>query len=218
MWKQVIFYIKSVFCSGWFRLHGIHSSWVLCDGRLPKLEAEGEIVIGEKLIVRGRLLPCEVGAVASGYLHIGDRVFINQGVVVVSHCEIEIGDDTGIGEFAAIYDTNHHAVDESHPTKCAPIIIGSNVWIGRNVTVLPGSKIGDHTVVAAGSIVKGELPPRVLAVGNPARPVKELDVSDGWKRIGRGEIKPQPKRMRDKDRRQGSRGATCPDAVLEIKE
>jgi maltose O-acetyltransferase len=56
------------------------------------------------------------------------------------------------------------------------------VWLGRSVIVLPGSKIGDHTVVAAGSIVKGDLPPRVLAAGNPARVVRELNVPDGWRR------------------------------------
>jgi acetyltransferase-like isoleucine patch superfamily enzyme len=48
--------------------------------------------------------------------------------------------------------------------------------------VLPGSKIGDHTVVSAGSVVRGDLPPRVLAVGNPATPVKDLEIPDGWRR------------------------------------
>jgi len=48
--------------------------------------------------------------------------------------------------------------------------------------VLPGSKIGDHTVVGARSVVRGELPPRVLAVGNPAKAVKQLEIPDGWRR------------------------------------
>jgi acetyltransferase-like isoleucine patch superfamily enzyme len=152
----------------------------------------GEVTIGEKLIVRGRITPCNIGAAKSAYLHIGDRVFINQGAAVVAHHGIEIGDDTLIGEFSAIYDTNYHAVDVDHPTKYAPVIIGSNVWLGRNVTVLPGSKIGDHTVVATGSVVNGELPPRVLAVGNPARPVKMLNSPDGWRRSGRGGLVPEP--------------------------
>ena len=118
----------------------------------------------------------------NAYLHIGDRVFINQGASVVAHCQIEIGDDTKIGDFAAIYDTNHHAVDPAHPAKAAPVTIGSNVWLGRGVLVLPGSKIGDHTVIAAGSIVRGDLPPCVLAAGNPAQVVREFDVPDGWRR------------------------------------
>jgi acetyltransferase-like isoleucine patch superfamily enzyme len=101
---------------------------------------------------------------------------------VVAHCRIEIGDDTKIGDFAAIYDTNHHSLDPAHPAKPAPVIIGSNVWLGRGVLVLPGSKIGDHTVVAAGSIVRDDLPSRVLAAGNPAQVVRELDIPDGWRR------------------------------------
>jgi acetyltransferase-like isoleucine patch superfamily enzyme len=120
--------------------------------------------------------------VPTAYLHIGNRVGINNGASVVAHCGIEIGDNTLIGDFAAIYDSNHHSLDSSHPTRSAPVVIGANVWLGRNVTVLPGSKIGDYTVVAAGSIVNGDLPPRVLAVGNPAVPVKELDIPDRWHR------------------------------------
>lgn len=177
--------IRSAICSGWFRLRGVHSSWIEVDGLLPRLDARGEVTIGDRPYLRGRLLRCDIGAAPSAHLRIGDRVFINQGAVVVAHCGIEIGDDTMIGEFSAVYDTNHHAVDEEHPVKYAPVTIGANVWLGRNVTVLPGSKIGDHTVVSAGSIVNGELPPRVLAVGNPARPVKELKVSDGWERQAR---------------------------------
>jgi acetyltransferase-like isoleucine patch superfamily enzyme len=170
-------------CTLWFRVRRAQSSsWTYCTGRLPKLDTHGKVTIGRELTVRGRLLPCEIGAACFGTLHIGDRVHINQGAVVVAHADIEIGDDTMIGEFAAIYDTNHHPVDEAHPIRFAPVVIGRNVWLSRNVTVLPGSVIGDHTVVAVGSVVKGELPPRVLAAGDPARPVRELDSSDDWRR------------------------------------
>ncbi len=186
MQESLNFYIKSIICTGWFRLRGVRSSLILCSGRLPKLDTAGKITIGKKLIVRGRITPCDLGATRSAYLRIGDRVFINQGAVVVANYGIEIGDDTLVGEYSALYDTNHHAVDVAYPTRNAAIIIGSNVWLGRNVTVLPGSKIGDHTVVATGSVVRGDLPARVLAAGNPARPVKELDAPDGWRRNGRG--------------------------------
>jgi acetyltransferase-like isoleucine patch superfamily enzyme len=196
MWERLSFYVRSVICTTWFRLRGVRvSSWIVCQGWFPRLEARGEIIIGEALIVRNRILPCELGAVASAYLHIGDRVSINQGAVVTAHYGIEIGDDAMIGEFAAIYDTNHHPVDEIQPIKYAPVIIGTNVWLGRNVTVLPGSTIGDHTVVAAGSVVKGELPPRVLAVGNPARPVREVAASDGWRRGNRDGTHPKSRPM-----------------------
>jgi acetyltransferase-like isoleucine patch superfamily enzyme len=150
---------------------------------LPVLYCKGRISIGKRFSTRGRIAACELGtALPSAHLQIGDRVFINQGSSVVAYCQIEIGDDTKIGDFVGIYDTNHHIVDPAHSLKSAPVIIGSNVWLGRGVLVLPGSKIGDHTVVGAGSIVKGDLPPRVLAAGNPAQVVRELDIPDGWRR------------------------------------
>ena len=180
------FYVKSIACTAWFHLRGVRCSLILCSGQLPKLTVRGEVTVGEKLIVRSRIARSEIGAMDAASLRIGDRVGINQGVVAVAHSGITIGDDTLIGEFSALYDTNHHAVDATHPTSSAPIVIGSNVWLARNVTVLPGSRIGDHTVVAAGSVVRGELPPRVLAAGNPARPVKELAAPEGWRRTGRG--------------------------------
>ena len=175
--------LSSAVCSAWFRVRGIHCSLVACDGRLPVLYSKGRISIGERFSVRGRTVPCELGAaLPDAHLEIGDRVFINQGASVVAHCQIEIGDDTKIGDFAAIYDTNHHSLDPAHPAKSAPVIIGSNVWLGRGVLVLPGSKIGDHTVVAAGSIVRGDLPSHVLAAGDPAQVVRQLDIPVGWRR------------------------------------
>jgi maltose O-acetyltransferase len=63
-----------------------------------------------------------------------------------------------------------------------PVIIGKNVWLGNGVLVLPGSEIGDHTVVAARSVVRSSLPPRVLAAGNPARVIRQLDIPEGWRR------------------------------------
>jgi acetyltransferase-like isoleucine patch superfamily enzyme len=134
-------------------------------------------------MVRCYTVPCEIGAkTREARLQIGDRVFINQGASVLAANSIEIGNDCLIGDYAAVLDTNWHSVDSDSPVRSAPVVIGNNVWLCRGVTVLPGSKIGDHTVVAAGSVVRGELPPRVLASGNPAQPVRELTISDGWRR------------------------------------
>lgn len=181
--RSPAFYFKSAICNAWFRARGIKFSLVACEGRLPLLYSKGNVSIGSRFVVRGRILPCEIGAaLRNSSLQIGDRVFINQGASVVAYCHISIGDDTLIGEFATIYDTNHHRVDAHHSVKFAPVIIGANVWLGRGVVVLPGSKIGDYAVIAAGSIVKGDIPPRVLAAGNPAQAVRELEVPAGWRR------------------------------------
>ncbi len=175
-------YLKSAICTARFRMRGVKSPIVACDGRLPVLCAAGDITIGKRFSMRGPLLACELGAHTDARLEIGDRVFINQGAIVVASMHIENGNDTLIGEFSAIYDSNHHGLDPTHPAKSAPVIIGNNVWLCRGAVVLPGSKIGDHTVVAANSVVRGELPPCVLAAGNPAQVVRKLDIPEGYSR------------------------------------
>jgi acetyltransferase-like isoleucine patch superfamily enzyme len=181
--RGLAFYVKSALCSIWFRVRGMQSSLVACDGRVPVLYSSGTVTIGKRLVVRGRVARCEIGADApNACLQVGERVFINQGATIVASCHIEIGDDSSIGDFAAVYDSNYHRVDPYHPIQSAPVVIGSNVWLGRSVVVLPGSKVGDHTVVAAGSVVKGDLPPRVLAAGSPAQVVRELQIPAGWRR------------------------------------
>lgn len=176
-------YLKSAICTVRFRARGVRSPVVSCKGRLPVLYSKGQISIGERFAMRSPLSACELGADhRDARLEIGDRVFVNQGAIVVASSYIKIGDDSLIGEFSAIYDTNHHSLDPMHPARSAPVIIGNNVWLCRGVVVLPGSTIGDHTVVAVGSVVKGDLPPRVLAAGNPAQIVRKLDIPDSWSR------------------------------------
>jgi acetyltransferase-like isoleucine patch superfamily enzyme len=182
MKKTPYLYIKSAVCTALFRVHGFRSSLVCCDGQLPVLTGGGNIRIGRRFVIRGHVARCELTSEANSQLIIGERVFLNQGVVVAAKESIEIGDDCLIGDFSAIYDSNYHQLDPSHPDKPRPVTIGKNVWLGNGVLVLPGSQIGDHTVVAARSVVKGTLPPRVLAAGNPAVVVRQLEIPDGWRR------------------------------------
>jgi maltose O-acetyltransferase len=180
--KGLVFYLRSAACTAWFRMHGIDSSLVACDGQLPALDTRGTVNIGKRFVVRGRIARCEIAAKAGAHIAIGDRVFLNQGAVVAAQESIEIGDDTLIGDFSAIYDSNYHQLEPSHADKPKPVTIGRNVWLGSGVLVLPGSEIGDHTVVAARSVVRGTLPSRVLAAGNPAKVIKQLEIPDGWRR------------------------------------
>ncbi len=183
MSRSPAFYLKSIVASAWFRLHGYRCSLVACEGRLPILYHSGTVTIGRRMVLRGRIARIEIGAGRNAQLHIGERCFINQGATISASRSIVIGDDALIGDFAAIYDSNYHQIDPSHPAISSPVVIGNNVWLGRGVLVLPGSEIGDHTVVAAHSVVKGILPARVLAAGNPATVVHELDIPPGWQRV-----------------------------------
>jgi acetyltransferase-like isoleucine patch superfamily enzyme len=142
----------------------------------------GRIVIGRRLAIRAFQAPVELGAVNGGALTIGDRVFLNAGVSVVANVGIEIGDHARIGEYTAIFDSDYHPVDQAAPMRTAPVRLGINVWVGRAVIILPGSIIGDHSVVAAGSVVTRPVPERSLVGGNPARVIRQLTADDDWRR------------------------------------
>lgn len=84
-----------------------------------------------------------------------------------------IGDDCLIGH-NAVFATLNHDLDPSrradlHP---APVVLGDNVWIGANVTILPGVTIGDDAVIGAASLVTKDIPVGAVAVGAPARVVR----------------------------------------------
>jgi acetyltransferase-like isoleucine patch superfamily enzyme len=113
---------------------------------------------------------------------LGERVFINTGATIVANHSIVLGDDCLIGDFVAIFDTNHRQLEPSIPTRVAPVRPGANVWVGRSVTILPGVTMGDHAVIAAGSVVTQDVAARTLMAGVPARPVRALEVPDGWRR------------------------------------
>jgi maltose O-acetyltransferase len=113
-----------------------------------------------------------------GRIRIGDRVFINSGVVLVSVLEVTIGNDVAIANEAYIMDTDSHGV-EGRPVKNAPVRIGDGSWIGARALILPGVTIGRRCLVAAGAVVSRDVPDDTLVAGNPARVVRELVYPDG---------------------------------------
>jgi acetyltransferase-like isoleucine patch superfamily enzyme len=68
---------------------------------------------------------------------------------------------------------------QSQPERA--VSIGDGSWLGHGVVVLPGAKIGKHVAVGANSVVTGELPDYCVAVGSPARVIKQYTQNDGWK-------------------------------------
>jgi maltose O-acetyltransferase len=113
-----------------------------------------------------------------GYnISIGPRTFVNYGLVALDVARITIGADCQIA-------TNVQLLTPTHPVDvdlrrdkweaAAPITIGDNVWLGGGVIVLAGVTIGDNTVVGAGAVVTRDLPANVVAVGNPARVIRQI--------------------------------------------
>jgi maltose O-acetyltransferase len=110
-------------------------------------------------------------------LRIGARCFANYGLVALDVAAITIGDDVQIGPNVQLLTPTHPLEVEPRRAKweaAEPITIGDNVWLGGGVIVCPGVTIGENTVVGAGAVVTRDLPPGVLALGNPARVVRQL--------------------------------------------
>ena len=113
-----------------------------------------------------------------GYqIHVGARTFVNYGGVFLDVGKITIGEDVQMGPNVQLLTPTHPLDPELRRSKyeaAEPIAIGDNVWLGGGVIVLPGVEIGENTVVGAGAVVSKDLPPNVVAVGNPARVIRPL--------------------------------------------
>ncbi|MCU6763363.1 Putative acetyltransferase SA2342 [uncultured Roseburia sp.] len=108
-------------------------------------------------------------------IEVGKHVFINSGCRFQDQGGIRIDDGAFIGHNVVLATLNHDfSPDRRAALYPAPIHIGRNVWIGANVTVLPGVTIGDHSVIAAGAVVSKDIPENVVAAGVPARVVKTI--------------------------------------------
>jgi acetyltransferase-like isoleucine patch superfamily enzyme len=109
-------------------------------------------------------------------LELGDGSKIMHYTVIAAAEHIRIGAMTQVAECCSVRDADHGvALDEPmfHQLTSSPTIIGDDVWIARGCAVLKGTTIGDGAVLGANSVLKGVLPPRSIAVGAPARVVRE---------------------------------------------
>lgn len=114
-----------------------------------------------------------------GYqIHLGSNSFLNYDAILMDCATITIGDDVSIGPRAqlltALHPINDHEARRQRFETAQPITIGNNAWLGGGVIVCAGVTIGEDSVIGAGSVVTRDIPPRVLAVGNPCRVVREL--------------------------------------------
>jgi acetyltransferase-like isoleucine patch superfamily enzyme len=118
--------------------------------------------------------PCIISTLAKGAtIEIGANCGFS-GTVIGCATRIVLGDNVRCGANTLITDTDWHTNDP-RTSSDAPVIIGENVWLGFNVTVLKGVMIGENTLVATGSVVTKSLPTNVLAAGTPAKPVRTFD-------------------------------------------
>jgi maltose O-acetyltransferase len=113
-----------------------------------------------------------------GYrITLGASCFANWGAVFLDTGPITLGDAVQLGPNVQLLTASHPldaGLRRAGWQQAAPITIGDNAWLGGGVVVLPGVTIGADAVIGAGSVVTHDVPPGVLAVGNPARVVREL--------------------------------------------
>ncbi|MFD9441535.1 sugar O-acetyltransferase [Streptomyces sp. NPDC060006] len=108
---------------------------------------------------------------------IGARTFVNYNLTALDVAAITIGEDCQIGPNVQLLTPTHPLEPQPRRDKleaARPITIGDNVWLGAGAIVLPGVSIGDNSVIGAGAVVTKDVPAGVVAVGNPARPVRTL--------------------------------------------
>ena len=124
-----------------------------------------------------------------GYnIEIGENFFANHNTVILDAAKVVFGDNVFIAPDCGVY-TAGHPIDAERRNKgleyAYPITVGSNVWIGAGVMVLPGVTIGSNVVIGAGSVVVKDIPDNCVALGNPCkvlRPITDDDKLKSWNR------------------------------------
>lgn len=112
-------------------------------------------------------------------IHVGKNVFINSACMFQDQGGIIIGDGVLIGHNVVLATLNHDIDPRKRSTMHpAPIVIGNNVWIGANATVVPGISIGEGAIVAAGAVVTKDVPPNVIVGGVPAKIIKKIETDE----------------------------------------
>lgn len=114
-------------------------------------------------------------ALPGGVLSFADGAIVARGCTIAAERHVSIGRDSGVAEWSSIRDHDH---DPTYPVKSqrtvqADVRIGDRVWIGSRVTVMRGGSIGDDAIIGANAVVTRPVPANCVAVGVPARVVRE---------------------------------------------
>src|SRR5450432_866144 len=148
----------------------------LALGRNVDLVVYGELIVGEGVILSDG---CALEVGPCGRLVLGDHVFIGRNTVIAAQQLVDLGSNTLVAEHCTIRDQDHHLSPEERQNevtaKTASVVVSPGVWIGAGARILKGSQIGGGSVIAANAVVRGEIPPRVVAGGIPARVLGPVD-------------------------------------------
>ena len=114
-------------------------------------------------------------------ISIGKNFYTNHNVMILDGAKVTFGDNVFIAP-NCVFSTAGHAIDSEQRSRgleiALPITVGDNVWIGTNVSVLPGVTIGNNTIIGAGSVVNKNIPEGVIAAGNPCKVIRKITEED----------------------------------------
>lgn len=150
----------------------------------PWIQLGAHCVIGEQVTLTAGLMPgLDLGP--EPILRIGDGVVLGRGSHVVADTAVTIGAQCYVGPYVYVTSTNHSYDDPAEPIgkqwpRMEPVEIGPGCWIGTGAVILPGTRIGRNVVVAAGAVVRGEVPDHSVVAGAPARVVRRWTPGEGW--------------------------------------
>jgi acetyltransferase-like isoleucine patch superfamily enzyme len=171
--------LRIFLCEPFFKAHckkygpGLHTGCFL-----HWIQGKGDIVLGDNVIFDGK---CDIVFAArfsdAPILDVGDNSAIAHGCRLVIGRRISIGARTTVSGGCIIMDSNGHPTDpvarqlRKPPSEedVRPVTIGNDVWIGMECLIFPGVKIGDGSVISAGSVVRTHVPPFSVVAGNPAK-------------------------------------------------
>ena len=143
-----------------------------------------EVEIGKNSFLKlGKMIRIRSGSKirvrANSKIEIGNNSSLNHGCMIISHEKITIGENVQLGPNVLIYDHDHDFKAKNGlkelKYKTNPIEIGNNVWIGANAVILRGTRIGDNSVVAAGSVIRGKYPSNSIIVQK--RPTSVIEIA-----------------------------------------
>lgn len=152
---------------------GLHMGYnaLIDNGRstILRLDENTELIVKEKFQV---YYGADIICFKNSRLILGGG-FINADVKIRCFNSITIGSGVKISHNVTIMDGDGHLLEYEGYIPVKPIVIEDHVWIGTKSTILKGVRIGEGSIVAAGSVVTRDVPPHTLVAGNPARVIKE---------------------------------------------
>ena len=137
--------------------------------------AGGDVEFGDGVSLVGTVVPIEIVSHEGSHISIGEHTFINYGASITAYREVRIGRHCLLGHHLRIIDRNEYGLEQREiAPPAAPVLIEDHVWIGAHVIILPGVRIGHNSAIGAGSVVTKDVPANCLAVGNPARVLRQM--------------------------------------------